>query len=148
MVGDLFTATTNKSINLGDDLNIPKGAIVKGKITKVQNEKKLKGKSHLELTLYNISFRGNNYALKSDALYFEGKNKLGNTAIKAGAGATIGAIAGALSSQKSIKGKGALIGAAAGAAAGAGATAFGNNGPYTLPAGQELSFKLTQDSQI
>ncbi|BDD07734.1 hypothetical protein FUAX_01660 [Fulvitalea axinellae] len=147
-VGQLFSAKTTKKITLSDNEVIPAGATVKGKVTKVQNEKKMGGKSFIEIELQSIAFEGKNHSLASAPLYFEGKNKTGKTLLKVGAGAIVGGLAGNLSSKGGKKTKGTLIGAATGAAAGAGVAALGKKGSYVLPKGHELSFKLTADTKI
>ncbi|PWJ34185.1 hypothetical protein [Sediminitomix flava] len=147
-VGNVFSALVTKDVVADDATVIPAGSVVKGEITKVKNEKKLGGKSHIELTLKTVTLSGADYALVTKALYFEGKNKIGKTALNAGVGAAAGALAGNLGSKKGNKTKGTLIGAAAGAAAGVGATALGKKGSYTLESGMELSFELTDNVEI
>ena len=117
--GDMFHATLDSPVMVGETVVIPEGADVIGRVVEVKDAGHFAGQPELALELTNISVNGNKYTLKTDQYRQQGKSRGASTAKTVGTGAAIGGIIGAIAGG----GKGAAIGAAAGAGMGGGVQA-------------------------
>ena len=117
---------------------IPRGAPVLGQVIDAQGGTHFKGRSHLSIDLTQVSVDGRKIGLQTDSFSKEGKARGKNTAEKAGGGALLGAIVGALAGG----GKGAAIGALAGGGAGAGVNAVTRGQEVELPSETRIDFHL------
>ncbi|PWJ36153.1 hypothetical protein [Sediminitomix flava] len=147
-VDQSFKAALTSPIIVNGKEVLPKNATVTGKVVAVQNEKKMGGRSKLEVTLSQVYLDGASYNLKTNTIPFQGKSQTGKTARNTGAGAAVGAGIGAAVGKKGDKGKAAGIGAAIGAALGAGATAIGEKGSLVLEQGTTMTFNLERSVNI
>jgi hypothetical protein len=143
-IGDAFRATLNHSIMVGDQVAIPSGADVMGRVIDVKGATHFSGKSVLAVELTNISMGGKNYELHTEEFRKEGTARGKNTAMKTGGGAAVGAIIGAIAGG----GKGAAIGAAAGGATGAGVNAVTKGQKIQLPTESVLNFRLVNSLTV
>ena len=137
-VGDRFRATLGHSIYVGDQVAIPVGTDVEGRVVDVKGSTHFTGKSVLAVELTNLSMGDKNYELHTQEYRREGAARGKNTATKVGAGAAIGAIIGGIAGG----GKGAAIGAATGAGAGGGVNAVTKGEKIQLPVEAVLNFQL------
>lgn len=113
-VGEIFHASLDAPILIGNEVVVPKGADVYVRLSGASRAGRLHGKSELTLELVKLEFQGRSYSLESSTYSTSGASQNKSTAEKVGAGAVIGSIIGAVVGR----GKGAAIGAAAGAGAG------------------------------
>ena len=138
--GDEFRATVAAAVPNDEDVVIPKGAAVIGRVLDVRESGRLKGVARLNLTLTSVEIEGVTYDLDTTGFSRFGanhnRNNLGWIGGGAGAGTVIGAIAGG--------GKGALIGGPVGAGAGLGVAMFTGKRDIRLPAESQLAFRLKE----
>ncbi|QZT35930.1 hypothetical protein K5X82_11565 [Halosquirtibacter xylanolyticus] len=140
--GQEILLNIKKDVVASNGIVITRGSQAKAVVKAIQKEKKMSGVSKLDLVLTQITIQGKKYAVGSDLLHFQGKNRTSNTAIKAGVGAGVGAAVGALVSKK--KGKGAAIGAAIGAVAGGATNAIAKKKSLVLDEHTEMIFTLSK----
>lgn len=138
--GTIFDGVVLNDVVAGNEVAVPRGATVQGKVVDAQNAGALKGKGELALQLTQITLGGQTYPIVSDEWTHEGADKTSQTvgnAVGLGAfGAIIGAVAGG--------GPGALLGAGIGGAAGIGASAASGRGQAMVPPEAILTFHLAQ----
>lgn len=142
--GDTFEATLDQPVAVDGKTVIPKGADVKGTVTKAVPSGRLKDRAELWVTLTSVKVGTKTYDITTSTT----GQKEGSKATRdilfigggAGGGAAIGGAAGG--------GKGAAIGAAIGAAAGTiGAAATGKR-DITFPSETLLRFRLEQELKL
>lgn len=143
-VGDRFRATIGHSIRVNDQVVIPVGADVEGRVTDVKSAAHFSGSSLLAVELTNLSMGGKNYELHTEEIRRQGAGRGKNTAEKVGGGAAVGAILGGIIGG----GKGAAIGAAAGAGAGGGVQAATHGQQIKLPTESVLNFQLASSLTV
>lgn len=136
--GEKFEATLSAPVVVGNDVVLPKGALLQGHVTRAVASGHLKTPARLSLTLDEIECQGRSYPITTSVVARSARShKRRNLALiggGSGAGALIGALAGG--------GTGALIGAGAGAAAGTGGAYFTGKKDVTLPAESLVVFRL------
>jgi hypothetical protein len=137
-VGDTFRATLDSPIYAGDEVAVPSGANIVGRITEVQDSGHFTGRAQLALELTSLSINGRRYSLRTNQYTQEGKSQGTRTAKTVGTGAAIGALIGAIAGG----GKGAAIGAGVGAAGGGGIQAARGTQPVHLSSEARLRFQL------
>lgn len=137
-VGDTFQATLDSPIYVGDQVAVPEGASVVGRIVQVQDSGHFTGRAQLALELTSLSINGRRYALRTNQFTKQGNSQGSRTAKTVGAGAGLGALIGAIAGG----GKGAAIGAAVGAAGGGGVQAARGTQPVHLGPEALLRFQL------
>jgi hypothetical protein len=136
--GDTFRGTLDSPITLHDQIVIPAGADVTGRVASVKSAARFSGSSELALELTRITVNGKSYDLHTDQYSRQGTARGKNTGEKVGGGAALGAIIGAIAGG----GKGAAIGGAVGAGAGGGAQAATRGQQIKLTSEQVLAFHL------
>jgi hypothetical protein len=136
--GDTFKATLNAPIVVNDDVVIPAGADVEGRVVEVKSAGRFAGQSVLTLELVKLDVNGRTYNLHTDQWSKSGNGRGKATAAKVGGGAALGAIIGGIAGG----GKGAAIGATVGAGAGTGVSAATKGQQIRLGSEALLSFKL------
>jgi hypothetical protein len=136
--GDTFKATLNAPIVVNDDVVIPQGADVEGRIVEVKSAGRFAGQSVLTLELVKLDVNGRTYNIHTDQWSKSGSGRGKATAAKVGGGAALGAIIGGIAGG----GKGAAIGATVGAGAGTGVSAATKGQQIRLGSEALLSFKL------
>src|SRR5437879_8027254 len=137
-VGDTFHATLDSPIYVGDEVAIPSGASVVGRITEVQDSGHFTGRAQIALELTSLSINGRRYALRTNQFTQQGNSQGTRTAKTVGTGAAVGALIGAIAGG----GKGAAIGAGVGAAGGGGVQAARGTQPVHLGSEARLRFQL------
>ncbi len=136
--GDTFRATLDSPITVNDNVVIPRGAEIVGRIAEAKGAGHFAGKPELALELSSLKMNGRQYTLHTNQYTKEGESRGKNTAEKVGGGAAVGAIIGAIAGG----GKGAAIGSVIGAGAGGGVQAATKAKQIKVPSEALLSFRL------
>jgi outer membrane lipoprotein SlyB len=134
---EIFHGTLNSDVTLDDQVVIPAGANIEGRVVEVHSATHYAGESLLVLQLSKLSYEGKNYTVATDQWSRKGESRGGNTAKKVGAGAAIGAVLGGIFGG----GKGAAIGAASGAGAGGAANTITKGKPIELRSESLIVFR-------
>ncbi|HEY5163200.1 MAG TPA: BON domain-containing protein [Terriglobales bacterium] len=136
--GDTFHATLAQAIMVGDEIVIPSGADVEGRVIEAKNAAHFSGSSSLTVELTRLMVNRKTYNLQTDQWSKQGTARGKNTAVKVGGGAALGAIIGGIAGG----GKGAAIGAGVGAGAGTGVQAVTRGQQTQLASETVLNFRL------
>jgi hypothetical protein len=136
--GDRFRATLDSPIMVDDQVIIPRGADVEGRVVELASAGRFKGRSELALELSRLMVNGKTYQLQSSQWTKQGGSRGKRTAATVGGGAAVGALIGGLAGG----GKGAAIGAAVGAGAGTGVQAATKGEQVRVPSETVLDFAL------
>jgi len=136
--GDIFHATLRSPISVDDQIVVPAGADVEGRVVESENAGRFSGHAALKLELTRLTSHGHSYPLYTADFDRTTANRGKGSAETVGAGAAIGAIIGAIAGG----GKGAGIGTLAGAGAGAAGRAARKGKGIHLPSETVLSFRL------
>lgn len=142
--GEVFQASLDAPIVVGNDVVVPKGANVYVRLTSASSAGKMSGQSELRLELVKLEYQGGSFPLVSTTYSEQGKSRSKDTATKVGGGAILGAIIGAVAGG----GKGAAIGAAAGAGAGGVYQGATHGQQVKIPSETKLDFQLDQPATI
>jgi hypothetical protein len=138
--GDPFEGTLEHPLVVGEKVAIPKGAEVRGKVTKAVKSGRLKQRAELWVTLTEVTFRGKPWPVSTSTTgHKEGSKTTRNILFiggGGGAGAAIGGVAGG--------GKGAGIGAAIGAGSGLAGAMLTGKRDIKFPPETLLRFELEQ----
>jgi hypothetical protein len=140
----IFHGILNSDVVLDDQVIVPAGADVEGRVVDVHSATHYSGGSLLVLQLSKLSFAGKNYSVATDQWTRKGEGRGANTATKVGAGAAIGAALGGIFGA----GKGAAIGAASGAGAGGAANTITKGKPVDLQAESLVIFRLASSVTV
>jgi hypothetical protein len=143
-VGDVFHASLETDLNVGNSIVARKGTDVYGRLANAQEAGHISGSSELQLELTRIVIDGKDYPVVSSDYSLRGKGRGTDTAKKVGGGAVAGAIIGAIAGG----GKGAAIGAGVGSAAGAGVQVFTRGQQVKVPSETLLEFRLQQPATV
>lgn len=138
--GEIFHASLDAPIMVGDQVVVPKDADVYVRLASVSSAGHFKGKSELELQLVKLEFQGQSYPLTSSTYTLAGSSRGKDTAKKVGAGAILGTLIGAIAGG----GKGAAVGAAVGAGAGGAYQEATRGKKVNVPSETRLNFQLEQ----
>jgi hypothetical protein len=139
-VGDVFHASLETDLTIGNTIVARKGTDVYGRLANAEKSGTFTGKSELQLELTRIVIDGKDYPVVSSDYTLQGKGQGASTAKKVGGIAAAGAIIGAIAGG----GKGAAIGAAAGGATGAGVQVLTKGAQVKVPSETLLEFRLQQ----
>jgi len=151
--GDDFSGVVSRSVRIGNDIVIPEGSVVHGKVTRVVRPGRAKGRAELNLrfeavelpdgtelpiaaSLTELDEDEKETVTDEGGVKGEGSKKRDAAAIGAGAGigAAIGAITGG--------GQGAIKGGAIGAGAGTGVVLVTRGKDINIKRGTELAIQL------
>jgi hypothetical protein len=135
---DAFHGSVAGDVAIQGVIAIPRGSPVLGRVVDARDAAHFKGSALLSIELTEVTTRGRRISLVTDAFSKEGEGRGKNTAEKAGGGAALGAIIGAIAGG----GKGAAIGGVAGAAAGTGVNAATRGQQVTIPTETVVNFRL------
>ncbi|HVP41994.1 MAG TPA: BON domain-containing protein [Terriglobales bacterium] len=137
-IGDRFRATLDTPISINDQVVLPQGADIEGRVAELRSSGHFTGQSEIALELTSLSINGRRYNLQTDQYSRQGASRGKNTAAKVGGGAAVGAILGGIIGG----GKGAAIGATVGAGAGTGVQAATKGQQIHIKPEQLLTFRL------
>jgi hypothetical protein len=143
-VGDVFHASLETDLTVGDTVVARKGTDVYGRLAEAQKSGNFSGKSELQLELTRLVIDGHDYPVVSSDYTLQGKGQGSSTAKKVGGGAAVGAIIGAIAGG----GKGAAIGAAAGGATGGAVQVLTKGAQVKVPSETLLEFRLQQPVSV
>jgi hypothetical protein len=143
-VGDVFHASLETDLNVGNSIVARKGTDIYGRLAEAKEAGHFSGSSELQLELTRIVIDGKDYPVVSSDYSLQGKGRGANTAKKVGGGAVAGAIIGAIAGG----GKGAAIGAGVGSAAGAGVQVLTKGQQVKVPSETLLEFRLQQPATV
>ena len=143
-VGDVFHASLETDLTVGNSVVARKGTDIYGRLAEAKEAGHFSGSSELQLELTRIVIDGKDYPVVSSDYTLQGKGRGSNTAKKVGGGAVAGAIIGAIAGG----GKGAAIGAGAGSAAGAGVQVLTKGQQVKVPSETLLEFRLQQPATV
>ena len=137
-IGETFRATLDSPLTVDGKLVIPQGAEAIGRLTAVEQSRRIRGRALVALELTALNFNGKSVAIQTSAYQEASPSRGKETAKIAGAGAVLGTIVGAVAGGK----KGALIGAGLGAAGGAAGQAIRGTERIQIPAESLVIFTL------
>src|SRR5436190_5467308 len=143
-VGDVFHASLETDLTVGNSVVARKGTDIYGRLAEAKEAGHIAGSAELQLELTRIVIDGKDYPVVSSDYTLQGKGRGANTAKKVGGGAVAGAIIGAIAGG----GKGAAIGAGVGSAAGAGVQVFTRGQQVKVPSETLLKFRLQQPATV
>lgn len=123
---------------IDDQVVIPAGADVEGKVMDVQSAGHFSGRPRLAIEMTRLTLNGKTYDLRSSQYARQGASRDVSTLAAIGGGAGVGAILGAVIGG----GRGAAIGSIIGAGAGTGAQAKSKVAEVKLPVETVLNFRL------
>jgi hypothetical protein len=135
---DVFHASLAGDVGTQGVIALPHGAAITGRIIEVKEAAHFAGAAMLSIELTKLTARGQQITLVTDSFTKEAAARGSNTAKKAGGGAALGAIIGALAGG----GKGAVIGGLAGGAAGTGVNAATRGQQAVIPTETLINFRL------
>ncbi|MEP6925075.1 MAG: hypothetical protein ABI954_11470 [Pyrinomonadaceae bacterium] len=162
---DLDTRNSKEGDRFTMEVNSPSqynGAIIEGKVGRVQRSGRVSGRAQLELDFETIRMRngqtynfegfvqsartanGDNVNIDNEGAVREGDNQTNKTVGRTAIGATLGAIIGAIAGG----GSGAAIGAGVGAGAGAGSVILQGRDDLNLKSGTELTITASSPRDI
>jgi hypothetical protein len=136
-VGDIFHASLETDLVLGNTIVARRGTDVYGRLANSQKSGTFTGKSELQLELSRLVIDGHDYPVVSSDYTLQGKGQGASTAKKVGGVAAAGAIIGAIAGG----GKGAAIGAILGAGGGAGSVYAQGRNDLELNRGTEITIR-------
>ncbi len=137
-IGDRFRATLDTPISINDQIVLPQGADIEGRVAELRSSGHFTGQSEIALELTSLSINGRRYNITTDQFSRQGASRGKNTAAKVGGGAAVGAILGGIIGG----GKGAAIGATVGAGAGTGVQAATKGQQIHIKPETLLTFRL------
>jgi hypothetical protein len=143
-VGDIFHASLETDLVVGNTLVARRGTDVYGRLAEAKEAGRLSGSAELELELTRMVINGRDYPVVSSDYNMKSKGRGSDTAKKVGGGAVLGAIIGAIAGG----GRGAAIGAGAGSAAGAGVQVLTRGQQVKIPSETLLEFRLQQPVSV
>jgi hypothetical protein len=140
-VGDIFHASLEGPLVVGNTVVAPKGVDVYGKLSQVKEAGKISGAPQLTLELTGIRINGNIVSVDSTDYDVAGKGRGTQSAQRIGGGAVLGAVLGGIIGG----GRGAAVGATLGAGGGAAVQVMTKGEQVRVPSETLLEFRLQQD---
>ena len=143
-VGDRFQASLEEPLMVDENVVVPKGADVYGRLAESKQSGTFTGRSQLGLELTGIVVNGQTVPVVTGEYELAGKSRGASTAKRTVGGAAVGSIIGAVAGG----GKGAAIGAGVGGGLGAGSEVITKGDQVKVPSETLLDFTLQQDVSI
>ncbi len=142
--GDWFQASLEEPLVIADNVIVPKGADVYGRLAESNESGTFSGRSQLRLELTGIVINGQTVPVVTGEYELTGKSRGASTAKRTVGGAAVGSVIGAIAGG----GKGAAIGAGIGGGVGAGSEVITKGDQVKVPSETLLDFRLQQDLSI
>ena len=139
--GSVFTATLQTNLMVGSNVVAPAGTTVHGRIAQASGGGRVAGRSELRLELTDIIINGTAFPILTGDYSVQGSNALGGTARRTAMGAGLGTAIGAIAGNA---GRGAAIGAVGGGTA----SVLTRGEQINIPAGTILEFRLRQPASL
>jgi hypothetical protein len=143
-IGDVFHASLESPLVVGDTVVAPKGADAYGTLAQAKDAGKISGAPELTLELTGIRINGTVVQLDSTDYNVAGKSRGKQSAERIGGGAIVGAVLGGIIGGP----KGAAIGATLGAGGGTAAQVMTHGDQVRVPSETVLEFRLQQDVTV
>ncbi len=142
--GDDFNGTLAAAVTVGNQVVIPAGASVTGRVLQAKPAGRFKGGAILSLELRSVVVNGKKHLMHTEMVTTESKGKGKRTAGMVAGGAAGGAAIGAAAGG----GKGAAIGASVGTATGLAGAALTGKHDITLPVEALVAFRLSDVLEV
>lgn len=142
--GQRFTGTLETAIEANDQVAVPRGTTVHGRLANVQAAGRMSGGANLTLELTDIVIGGQPHPIVTNSYQVRSKGQGEQTAGRIGAGAGLGALVGGIAGG----GTGAAIGMAAGGGAGTAVSAAGEGNQLSLPPESLVEFRLEKATSL
>ncbi|MBZ5535462.1 MAG: hypothetical protein LAO31_05850 [Acidobacteriia bacterium] len=144
-VGDQFSASVERPIQVDGREIVPRDATVLGVVTSVKESGRLKGRSYISLRLQSIQLRsGKKLEVATNSVSRLGTSNRNRNLALMGGGAGVGAGIGAIAAG----GKGLAIGGPVGFGAGLATKALIRGHEVTIPSETLLHFKLKEPKNV
>ncbi len=139
-VGDDFRTTVDQDVRIGDDIAIPAGSVVIGRVTEAHQPQKVGGRARLSLEFTSIELPSDQSAPIDAVFAASGKSQnLKDAGIIAGS--TVG---GAILGEAVHEGEGGVLGGILGGVGGAIAASRNKAKPVEIPAGTVMAIELVR----
>ena len=139
-VGDAFRTTVDQDVRVGDDIAIPAGSVVIGRVTEAHQPQKVGGRARLSLEFTSVELPSDQSAPIDAVFAASGKSQnLKDAGIIAGS--TVG---GAILGEAVHEGEGGVIGGILGGVGGAIAASRNKAKPVEIPAGTVMAIELVR----
>lgn len=138
--GQAFSAVLDEDLRVDDQVVVPQGAAVAGKVIAARESGHLHNSGYLRITLASLTIHGKSTPIQTDSVSVHGGSFKNRNYAFIGGGAGGGALIGALAGG----GKGAVIGSMIGAAGGTTAAYATGKKEVGFAAERRLGFRLTQ----
>jgi hypothetical protein len=143
-VGDAFRTTVDQDVRIGDDVAIPAGSVVIGRVTEAHQPQKVGGRARLSLEFTSVELPSGE-SVPLDAVFAaSGKSQnLKDAGIIAGS--TVG---GAILGEAIEEGEGGVIGGILGGVGGAIAASRNKSKAVEVPAGTVMAIELVRPATL
>ena len=142
--GDLVVAKLRQNVRLNDEIVLPAGAELKGKVTLARPSGRVKGRARVAAAFDTLVVRGESHAIRASSIDVTAPDTHRRDAAII-AGSTIGgAIVGGIAKGQ----KGSQVGAAVGAGAGTGVVLTNKGKEVLLPAGTPRTVRLLRPVRL
>ena len=139
-VGDAFRTTVDEDVRVGDDVAIPAGSVVIGRVTEAHQPQKVGGRARLSLEFTSLELPSDQSEPIDAVFAASGKSQnLKDAGIIAGS--TVG---GAILGEAVHEGEGGVIGGILGGVGGAIAASRNKAKPVEIPAGTVMAIELVR----
>ena len=139
-VGDAFRTTVDQDVRIGDDVAIPAGSVVIGRVTDAHQPQKVGGRARLSLEFTSLELPSDESEPIDAVFAASGKSQnLKDAGIIAGS--TVG---GAILGEAVHEGEGGVIGGILGGVGGAIAASRNKAKPVEIPAGTVMAIELVR----
>lgn len=142
--GDEFGAVLEQGLKVGDQVVVPQGSLVIGKLLDVKGSGKVKGRARMSLVLMKIQMEDEYYPIDTNRITVEAKATKRRDAKTIGGATGVGALIGGIAGGK----KGAAIGAAIGAGGGTAAVLTTKGKEVEFRPEHKFSFVLEEDLEM
>ena len=142
--GQIFQASLDQPVVIGNQVAIPRGADVVVKLVDAKESGTFTGRAEVALNLQSIKVNGRDVHVNTQSVSRESDSQTGQTAKRGAVGAAVGAGLGAILGG----GKGAAVGAGVGGAAGAGTQVITKGRTVRIPSETRLTFVLDTPVRI
>lgn len=142
--GQTFDAVLDESLRVNEQVVVPQGTAVTGKVIAARASGHLHNSGYLRITLASLTLNGKTVPLQTDSISVRGGSFKNRNYAFIGGGAAGGALIGGLAGG----GKGAVIGSLIGAGGGTAAAYATGKNEVGFAAERRLGFRLTQDLQL
>jgi hypothetical protein len=142
--GDLIVATLAEDFKVGENVVVPSGSEVRGRVTAAVPSGRVKTRARLAFDFDTLVLEGKEHPIGTRAVDITARDTHKKDAATIGIGAGAGAIIGAIAKG----GKGAAIGSLIGGAAGTGVVLTNTGKEVELGTGSRVTVRLTREARL